>query len=104
VNKICKQFKKEDDDLRQVTEDSREGYLSFFLKPVVGKRGGTEAEIANFIRHIEKGCYVDPHGPGKMNTAVDPEDERSAMIQYRGSSQGEAANKCIGETAEDLQR
>ena len=79
-----------------------EGYLTYFLRPVTGKRRGTRSELDNMIRHIRKGCYKDPLPPDQMSVPLDPDDMVSDLIRLRSTSQGEAFNKQAGRLVYDV--
>jgi hypothetical protein len=99
ANRLKEEFKKKDEELRLASyiADGPHHYKAYFTHEIHGKQRGTEAEIANFIRHAENGCYEDPLSASKMSVnarATPPEKGNGLMplFSLRGSGMVESTN------------
>ena len=54
---VWAKLRQADDTMQQEAEEQGEGYQSYILSAINGKRRGGEWEIKKFLRHLEKGCY-----------------------------------------------
>jgi hypothetical protein len=93
--------KADDEKFRLFVSMEQRSYLNYILKPIPGVRRGTEYEVDNFLKHLEKGCYQDPLPVKKMSYPARQSEKQNNTVSHpnlcrkRGASGGEASNKVV---------
>jgi len=94
------ELKTGDDQLAREAELNGEHCTKHIKSQIKGKRRGTECEVENLAKHLEKGCCADPFPIHEMNCLAKPARKPKKgrlpdKHRLRGTSAGESTNKQV---------